>query len=70
MAEVQITVRLNGPYHVRGPVELVDQEGNHFTVEEGKTVALCRCGRSDNKPFCDSSHRNKTPTFEAPTKAS
>ena len=69
MAEVLITVRLNGPYYVKGPFELVDQEGNHFQVEEGKTVTLCRCGRSDNKPFCDSSHRKKIPAFDAPTSA-
>ncbi len=69
MAEVKITVRLNGPYMVEGPFELVDQEGNAFTVEEGKRIALCRCGQSDNKPFCDASHRNKTPAFDAPTTA-
>ena len=70
MANVNITVRLNGPYYVDGPIELVDQDGNNFSVASGKTIALCRCGRSDNKPFCDSSHRKKTPAFDAPTQAS
>ena len=69
MADVKVTVRLNGPYYIDGPLELVDQDGNHFEVQEGKTIALCRCGRSNNKPFCDSSHRNQTPTFDAPTRA-
>ena len=69
MADVKITVRLNGPYLVEGPFEMVDQDGARFMVEEGKRMALCRCGMSDNKPYCDSSHRNKTPTFDAPTKA-
>ena len=69
MPDVKITVRLNGPYLVEGPIELVDAEGNHFKVEEGKSVVLCRCGRSDNKPFCDATHRKKTPIFDAPTRA-
>ena len=68
MADVKITVRLNGPYLVEGPIEFVDQEGNSFKVPEGEKVFLCRCGQSDNKPFCDASHRNKIP-FDAPTKA-
>ena len=67
MADVKITVRLNGPYRVEGPMTLVDQDGNEFKLPEGQWVSLCRCGNSDNKPFCDSSHRTKTPTFEAPT---
>ena len=69
MADVKITVRLNGPYLVEGPVDLVDQEGNHFKVEEGVRIAMCRCGKSSKKPFCDSTHRNVTPTFDAPTTA-
>ena len=70
MADVKMTVRLNGPYWVDGPFELVDQDGVRFKVPEGERVALCRCGKSDNKPFCDSTHRNKTPNFDAPTRAS
>jgi CDGSH-type Zn-finger protein len=53
--EVTILVRDNGPYSVRGPIKLVDAEGNEFIVEQ--SVALCRCGHSSNKPFCDSTHR-------------
>lgn len=45
----------NGPYLVRGPVSLVDSEGNEIVVK-GKNVALCRCGGSENKPFCDGTH--------------
>ncbi len=69
MADVKVTVRLNGPYWVEGPLELVDQDGNNFQFKEGERIALCRCGRSETKPFCDASHRLKTPTFDAPTKA-
>jgi CDGSH-type Zn-finger protein len=69
MADTKVTVRLNGPYRVEGPFTLVDQDGNKFTLPEGQWVSLCRCGLSDKKPFCDGSHRNKTPNFDAPTRA-
>ncbi|MEX2586661.1 MAG: CDGSH iron-sulfur domain-containing protein [Actinomycetota bacterium] len=45
----------NGPYLVRGPVSLVDPDGNEIVVK-GKNIALCRCGASENKPFCDGTH--------------
>jgi CDGSH-type Zn-finger protein len=54
---VVIKVRDNGPYKVTGPVVIVDADGNRFPVEEGRPVALCRCGASQTKPFCDRSHR-------------
>jgi CDGSH-type Zn-finger protein len=53
---VEIKVRDNGPYKVTGPVTIVDAEGNRFAVPDGP-VALCRCGRSQTKPFCDASHK-------------
>lgn len=55
MAEARIKVRDNGPYLVTGPVELVDVDGNRFAV--GDNFALCRCGQSKNKPFCDGAHK-------------
>jgi CDGSH iron-sulfur domain-containing protein 3 len=51
----KITVLDNGPYSVKGPVLLLDAEGNEFRVERS-TVALCRCGGSMTKPFCDGTH--------------
>jgi CDGSH-type Zn-finger protein len=60
---VVIKVRDNGPYKVTGPVVIVDADGNRFPVEEGRPVALCRCGQSRTKPFCDRSHREER--FEA-----
>ena len=54
---VEIKVRDNGPYKVTGPVRLVDVEGREWTVEAGRSIALCRCGHSQEKPFCDKSHR-------------
>lgn len=54
--DVVIKVRENGPYLVLGPVTLTDAAGNPYTIE-GENVALCRCGGSQTKPFCDGSHR-------------
>jgi CDGSH-type Zn-finger protein len=54
---VEIKVRDNGPYKVTGPVRLVDVEGREFEVPAGRSIALCRCGHSRTKPFCDRSHR-------------
>lgn len=51
----KITVKANGPYVVEG-VEVVDGQGHVFPAEAGKPVALCRCGASAHKPFCDGTH--------------
>lgn len=67
MEEVRITVRLNGPYRVQGPITLVDVEGNEFELPGTEVVALCRCGHSKNKPFCDGTHREVG--FQAETRA-
>jgi CDGSH-type Zn-finger protein len=68
--EVEIKVRENGPYRVRGPIRLIDADGNEFDLEPHEkdgTIALCRCGRSSTKPFCDRSHREAG--FEAAERA-
>ena len=57
MVEVTIKARSNGPYKVEGPVRIVDAEGIEFVLPEGSAIALCRCGHSRTKPFCDKSHR-------------
>jgi len=54
-----IMVRPNGPYRVFGPVKLLDDDGNEFEVPEGQWYVLCRCGHSEKKPFCDSSHKRE-----------
>ncbi len=55
--EPTIKPKDNGPFLVEGPVRLVDAEGNEFNIES-RNIALCRCGASDSKPFCDGSHKN------------
>jgi CDGSH-type Zn-finger protein len=58
MAEVRIRLRDDGPLVIEGPAVIVDAEGNHFRVPGDKpNVALCRCGHSRQKPFCDGAHR-------------
>lgn len=55
---VTITVRKNGSLLVEGPVALRDHAGNEIPYPEGKTaIALCRCGQSARKPFCDGAHK-------------
>ena len=57
MAEVEIKARENGPYRVTGPVKLIDADGNEYDIpDDGKPIALCRCGGSTTKPFCDGTH--------------
>jgi CDGSH-type Zn-finger protein len=53
---VTITTYEDGPLLVRGDVTFVTQDGTR--IEPGRsTVALCRCGQSARKPFCDGTHR-------------
>lgn len=58
----KITPYRNGPYLVRGPFAIVDQDGNEIESKR-RIVALCRCGRSKIRPFCDGTH--KTTGFRA-----
>ena len=55
---VTIKVRENGPYRVDGDeteVRVIDWNGNEYTIERWP-IALCRCGASATKPFCDRTH--------------
>ena len=64
--DVTITPRDNGPYLVRGPVKLIDATGKEFTLAD-EAIALCRCGHSSSKPFCDGTHR--TAEFKSEARA-
>jgi CDGSH-type Zn-finger protein len=61
-----ITPYRDGPLLVRGPFRLEDQQGNEIPVAR-EVVALCRCGKSRIRPFCDGSH--KIVRFQAPSQA-
>jgi len=57
MADVNIRMRPNGPFVVEGPITLTDSQGNQFKLSPDKpAIALCRCGQSANRPFCDGAH--------------
>lgn len=62
-----VKVRDNGPLLIDGDdVQLIDNEGNAFS-DLRRPLALCRCGHSANKPFCDGAHAREG--FEATTRA-
>ena len=68
MPDVTIKVRDNGPFLVEGPITIVDAAGSRYQIPADKpAIALCRCGQSKNKPFCDGSH--KTCSFMAAERA-
>lgn len=58
MSEVTIKARENGPFLVSGPVTIIDHLGNKFDTTGKENVALCRCGASSKRPFCDGTHKS------------
>ena len=54
MAEVRIQALKNGPLLVKGPVDVLDSNGE--VMQSGAQAALCRCGQSNKKPLCDGTH--------------
>ena len=68
MADVNVEIRENGPLRVTGPISITDKDGNAYSIPEGQWVSFCRCGLSENKPFCDSAPRSGG--FEADSAAS
>jgi CDGSH-type Zn-finger protein len=61
-----ITPYRDGPLLIRGPFRMIDQDGQEIDVDR-RTVALCRCGKSRIRPFCDGTH--KLVRFSAPSSA-
>jgi CDGSH-type Zn-finger protein len=55
-ADVTITPYPDGPLIVRGPAQLIDERGEPIERSR-RTVALCRCGASAIKPWCDGTHK-------------
>ena len=67
MAATKITVNNNGSVRVEGDFTLVDAEGKQYGLGGRTSISLCRCGHSQNKPFCDGSHR--TSGFQSASQA-
>lgn len=63
-AKTVITPYRDGPLLVRGEFRVQDQDGNEIEPRR-ETIALCRCGKSRTRPFCDGSH--KLVDFRAPS---
>lgn len=56
---IQISARKDGPYLLQGDlseIDLTDAEGNRYDLAGKNMTALCRCGASTTKPFCDGQH--------------
>ncbi len=58
MASTKITVNDNGSLRIEGDFEIVDKTGARYDLAGRETISVCRCGLSQNKPFCDGSHKN------------
>ena len=58
MASTKITVKDNGSLKIEGDFEIVDKTGALYDLGGREIVSVCRCGLSQNKPFCDGSHKN------------
>lgn len=59
MSEITIRLRDHGPLVVTGPVRIIDADGREFQIPSNKPgIALCRCGQTGNRPFCDGTHRD------------
>ena len=63
----KITVRNNGSLRIEGDFTIYDAEGNAFDLAGRTAISLCRCGQSQDKPFCDGSH--KRVSFQSEVKA-
>ena len=59
-AEPTITAYRDGPFLVRGPVVVLDEDGRRIEVRR-PVVPLCRCGRSRTQPLCDGAHEASGP---------
>ncbi len=57
MAATKLTVNNNGSVIIEGDFEIVDKNGNQYDLGGREKLSICRCGLSNNKPFCDGSHK-------------
>ena len=72
MATTKLTILNNGSVKVEGDFEIVDKEGGVYNLQGREIVSICRCGLSQNKPFCDGSHKghceHEAVAFDLPPK--
>ena len=53
----KVTVNNNGPLRLEGEFTICDPTGKDFGLAGRTVISLCRCGHSQNKPFCDGGHK-------------
>jgi CDGSH-type Zn-finger protein len=53
---VRVRVQAHGPLRLEGEIELTGSDGASIALDGAKRILLCRCGASENAPFCDGSH--------------
>ncbi len=53
----KVTINNNGSIKIEGEFEICDSAGKVFDLSGRTAIGLCRCGHSENKPFCDGAHR-------------
>lgn len=58
MSKTKLVVNNNGSLKISGDFEILDKDGNVYDLQGRDVVSVCRCGLSQNKPFCDGAHRN------------
>jgi CDGSH-type Zn-finger protein len=57
LAGTKVTIFNNGPIRIEGDFEIVDQQGKTYGLAGRTVISLCRCGHTDNSPFCDGAHK-------------
>lgn len=72
MPKTKIIVNNNGSLRIEGDIEILDPQGNIYGLAGREIVSLCRCGLSQNKPFCDGTHKghleHEAVAFDLPSK--
>jgi CDGSH-type Zn-finger protein len=56
---VKVTIVNHGPIRLEGEFAVHDAQGNIYGLGGRTVISLCRCGLSENKPFCDGSHNRQ-----------
>jgi CDGSH-type Zn-finger protein len=64
----KVTVFNHGPLRVEGDFSVLDAAGNAFGLAGRTVISLCRCGHSENKPFCDGAHKRQGFQSECPAR--
>jgi len=57
MAATKVIINSNGSLKLEGDFEIVDRNGNVYGLGGREIISICRCGLSQNKPFCDGAHK-------------